>query len=360
MDRKSLVYKGCPPDHCCCDATLRMLRNGEFVVFFMTGGPVEPDIHNYVAMCRSTDPGLCWSHPPETVWRLDGRACLLSEAYVETDRITVMATSHDGKFGHWQNFTIESRDNARTWSVPQPFAPMPRRAFIRNRYVASWHEWYLPFQSYDTVKDWVVAPHADGSFQRPLNGVLISSDNGQNWTVSGGITGANGWAENNVVELSGGSMAMLIRSDGDGCLLRSDSTDRGRTWTAPRRTDIPNPGSKARLHRFRAGRILLVHNPNAQTSHPNSRPQAACQRNPLSIWISDDDMQTWGYKRDLTDFPGMLAYPDGELDEVNSILHIAFDYNRHDVIYWGAELPSVEAREARESNATGDHRGRRS
>jgi hypothetical protein len=35
----------------------------------------------------------------------------------------------------------------------------------------------------------------------------------------------------------------------------------------------------------------------------------------------------------------MLAYPDGVVDQDERYLHFAFDYNRHDVIYWGAELP---------------------
>ena len=339
MDRKALVYKGCPPDHCCCDCTLRILPDGEFAVFFMTGGPREPDINNHIAMCRSNEPGRAWSRPPEDVLRFDDRACLLSEVYVDGERIVVHVTTHDGDFGRWRNFTIESRDNGKEWSELEPFTAMPRRAFIRNRYVASWGDWYLPYQSYDTVQEWMVAPHADGSFREPVNGVLFSSDEGDSWEVSEGISGANGWAENNVVELSDGLMAMLIRSDGAGCLLRSDSRDRGRSWSDPRPTDIPNAGSKARLHRLEDGRILLVHNPNPETSHPNSRPQAACQRNPLSIWMSDDDMDSWSYRRDLTDFPGMLAYPDGVVDEENGMLHIAFDYNRHDVVYWGATLP---------------------
>lgn len=341
MDKKALVYKGQPPNICCCDSTLRILPSGEFAVFFLTGGPIEPDIANHVAMCRSTDPGLAWSKEPEAVLRFDDHACLLSEAYVDGDRIVVHVTIHDGAFGHWRNFTIESVDDARSWSEPEPFESMPRRSFVRNRFIASWGEWYLPFQNYDHVEDWTIPPIADKSFKTPTNGVLISGDQGKTWNVSAEIAGTRGWAENNVVELSDGSMAMLIRSDGDGCLLRTNSTDRGRTWSTPERTDIPNPGTKARLHRFADGRILLVHNPNPATSHPNSRKQANCNRNPLSIWISDDDMATWGFKRDLTDFPGMLAYPDGVLDENNDILHVAFDYNRHDVIYWGADLPSA-------------------
>jgi hypothetical protein len=83
MDQKQLVYKGCPPDHCCCDATLRILPDGEFAVFFLTGGPIEPDIDNHVAMCRSTEPGVVWTKELETVLRFNDRACLLSEAYVD-------------------------------------------------------------------------------------------------------------------------------------------------------------------------------------------------------------------------------------------------------------------------------------
>jgi len=65
----------------------------------------------------------------------------------------------------------------------------------------------------------------------------------------------------------------------------------------------------------------------------------------LAIWISDDDMESWGYQRVLTDFPGHLAYPDGVVDTAEEYLHFAFDYNRHDVIYWGAKLPQHERAE---------------
>ena len=63
------------------------------------------------------------------------------------------------------------------------------------------------------------------------------------------------------------------------------------------------------------------------------------QRTNLSLWVSDDDMATWGSKRLLTDFPGKLQYPDGFVDEANGYVHFAFDYNRHDVIHWSAALP---------------------
>ena len=44
----------------------------------------------------------------------------------------------------------------------------------------------------------------------------------------------------------------------------------------------------------------------------------------------------------LTDFPGMLAYPDGVVDASERYVHFAFDYNRQDMIYCGAKLPRLE------------------
>jgi len=337
MDRKALVYKGLPPNHTCCDQALRILPSGEWIVVFMTGGVVEPELANHVVLCRSTDRGETWGEP-EVVLRYDDRASLFSEVVVEEDRITVYVQTHRGYFEDWRNVTISSADGGRTWTAPEPFAPLPRRTFLRNLCVASWGEWLLPFQTYDTREDPSPSPLKDGSFQDPLNGMLISADRGRTWRESNRIAGRH-WAENNLAELSDGRLVMLIRADGTGCLYRSESSDRGRTWSEAAPTDIPNPGSKFRLFRLSDGRIVLLHNPNAATSHPNSKRQAQCNRNPLALWVSDDDMNTWAYRRVLTDFPGHLAYPDGVVDEKEEYVHFAFDYNRHDVIYWGARLP---------------------
>ena len=38
-------------------------------------------------------------------------------------------------------------------------------------------------------------------------------------------------------------------------------------------------------------------------------------------------------------FPGNVQYPDGVISADERFLHFAFDYNRHDLIYWCTELP---------------------
>jgi len=336
-DRTALVYKGYPPNHTCCDQALRILPSGEWIVVFMTGGGTEPELANHIRLCRSQDQGMIWGDP-EVVLQYDNKACLLSEVIVDGETVTVFVQTHGGRFENWENYVIRSSDACSTWTEPEPFAPFPRRTFVRNLCVASWGEWLLPFQTYDTREDASPSPLEDGSWETPLNGILISDDRGRSWETSDRIPGRL-CAENNVVERRDGSLVMLIRADGTGCLRRSESTNRGRTWSSPQPTDIPNPGSKFRLHRLSDRRIVLVHNPNPATSHPNSKWSAGCNRNPLALWVSDDDMRTWSYKRTLTDFPGMLAYPDGVVDEGEEYVHFAFDYNRHDVIYWGARLP---------------------
>jgi len=328
MDHLFHVYKGTPGNHCVCDQALREMPDKTWVIIFMTGGNIEPEIENHIVLCRSTDRGQTWS-APETVLQFDDRACLLSEVIVHNNAVTIFGHSHLGYFEDWQCFTLTSTDSGQTWSQPQIFEPLPRRTFVRNLYVSTWGTWYLPFQTYDIQDDPMPSHLKDGSFQKGKNGVLISQDEGQSWEKSTLVGPQKGWNENNLVELSDGRLAMLCRADGTGQLSYSESTDQGHTWLPWQETDIPNPGSKFRLHRLRDGRIVLVHNPNATPR----------QRNPLSLWISDNDMKNWNYKRIITNFPGKLSYPDGFLEDDESHIHFAFDYNRHDLIAVSSRLP---------------------
>ncbi len=332
QDRLVHVYKGTPGDHCVCDQALRPVSEDEWVIVFMTGGDHEPQKENYIALCRTTDAGATWSKP-EPVLAYEDRGCLLSEVIVLNGVMTIFGHSHEGRFEDWRVFTFASKDGGRTWSDPVPFEPLPRRTFIRNLYVATWGTWYLPFQSYDVADDPMPSHLDDGSFQQGVNGVLISEDEGATWTKSAIVGPQAGWNEANLVEIGDGRLVMLCRADGTGRLSRSESKDRGRTWSAWADTDIPNPGTKFRLHRLSDGRIVLIHNPNATLR----------VRNPLAMWISDDDMVSWNYKRTITDFPGQLSYPDGFVTEDESFVHFAFDYNRHDLIAVSSPIPPRRA-----------------
>ena len=338
IDKKSVVYQGVAPNVNCCSQALRVFPNGEWVVLFMTGGSNEPDPNNFIGLCRSTDQGETWS-TLETVLKFPDKACTFTEAIVHKDEITVFVKVHGGKHDRWWNYTIHSFDNGHSWGEPKSFALLPRRHIVRNLFRCRNGRWILPYVFWPDTGNVEASILDDGTFEHPRVGVFISSDQGKTWERSKEIIGQR-WAYGNVVELSDGRLAMLIRADGTGCLWRSESIDHGWTWSKALPTDIPNPGSKFRLFQLTDGRVVLLNNPSSQPNFPKS--YIYCKRNPLALWVSDDDMATWGHKRILTDFPGMLAYPDGVVDDAEEYVHFAFDYNRHDVIYWGARLPEPQ------------------
>lgn len=312
------------PDLLCCDSTLRVMPDGRWKCFFLTGGPMEPHDDNYIGVCTSEDAGQTWS-APEPVFP-EMRGCSIpTEVMCEGHMVTMFLATHDGaSYGHWKTWYVTSLDSGDTWSELKPLPHYPDRTFVRNAIRVRDGRLIVPWQ-------W---SRDEPLCSNPANGVFMLEP-GETF-ATGNVrtfgmieTVEYGWAENNVVELSDGTLAMLIRADETGCIYRSDSVDGGYTWTQATPTDIPNPGTKFRLYGLKDGRIVLIHNPNSECGN----------RWPMSMWISDDDMRTWGYKRDLVTFPGSLAYPDGFVDEQEGCIHFAFDYNRHDMILVSAQLP---------------------
>jgi len=165
VDKKALVYKGMPPNVTCCDQALRILPNGEWIVVFMTGGNIEPELSNFVALCRSADQGETWG-PLEMALRPEGRACTLTEVLAHDGELTVFVNLPRRILRSMAELHDRSRDHGRTWSHPEPFAPLPRRGFVRNIYQASWGDWIAPFQYYEPTGDPEASPLKDGSFEK--------------------------------------------------------------------------------------------------------------------------------------------------------------------------------------------------
>jgi len=222
--------------------------------------------------------------------------------------------------------------------------------FIRNHIVTKDGRIMIPFQHYEGPGPEVPPPPAEEKpwhkalvhyVSNPRNGVLISSDGGKTWEEHGNIRISDndryhGWAENNIVELSDGRIAMIIRADRlGGVLFYAESKDGGKTWPEfAEKTDIPNPGSKATLYPLGGDTVALLHNPNPK------------HRSPLALWISFDGMKTWPYQRVLvqesSDGPeGRLNYPDGFVSEDKQWLHFAYDDNRHRAVHYSAKLPPL-------------------
>lgn len=346
-DRTSIAYDGVSPNKMVCDTTLRELSDGSWILFLLAGGDTEPSPKNYTGVTRSTDQGRTWS-PLEgfnvgfpRVGTTVGQGP--TELMVHRGRCTLFFSTHSKHWNsNWRSWFITSDDACRTWSPPQPVpGRLKERTFIRNHIVARDGRILLPFQHYVGPDAEQARPPLDRAFTNPRNGVLMSGDGGQTWTEHGSIrlTADDryfGWAENNIVELADGRIAMIIRGDKlGGVLYGAESSDGGRTWPEfAHKTDIPNPGSKATLYALGGDAVALLHNPNA------------VHRSPLALWISFDGMKTWPYRRVLVaescDGPGArMNYPDGFVSPDKQWLHFAFDDNRHRAVCYSAKLPPL-------------------
>ncbi len=138
-----------------------------------------------------------------------------------------------------------------------------------------------------------------------------------------------GLLEPTCIQLKDGRIVMFMRAEWGGFLWRAESKDNGRTWSKAWETDIPNPTTKAHMVRMADDRIALIHNANG------GKRGSRDKRDPLSIWVSDDELETWSIKEDVI-HGGALAYPNSMI--IDDKLVFAYDRNRREAIFVEVEI----------------------
>ncbi|QDT76233.1 sialidase family protein [Lacipirellula limnantheis] len=85
----------------------------------------------------------------------------------------------------------------------------------------------------------------------------------------------------------------------DGFMVRTESSDRGRTWSPGVDTEFPNPNAAIDLIKLANGHLALIYNDSFEG-----------ERMPLTMRISTDGGKTWPTARELVNRPGDdAAYP---------------------------------------------------
>lgn len=330
-------------DSLSCEAIVRQMQNGELLMVGQCKGLTEPSIENRVFYWHSKDNGVTWD-APSLLWPEDGRAVYQTEVSVIGNKVTVFITVHNGDFLDWECYMMQSSDNGYSWEnkgVPPCFSKF---VFFRGMFRTLDGGLVMAYQRYPVsdeinkiLKEKAIKIfHGTNLIPYNENGIIRSDDNGKTWEHYPAITltqseGQWHWGEPTVCELTNGALAMLVRVNRDGYLWRADSVDGGKTWCDPYRTDIPNPNNKVKLIRMPNGNIALLHTPTI-------RNMKLTDRYPLEIWISDDNMETWGYKRKLLEIPGAISYPDGFCTEDGRNIKLAVEFNRHDIYYIDHEI----------------------
>ena len=335
-------------DSLACEPLIERMPNGELLCVCQLGGTSEPAPENRVYFFHSKDEGETWSER-KSIYPEDGQAVYCTELSVIDDEVTAYLTVHTGRFLDWKCYMMKSFDNGYTWKNYGNPLFFPEYTFIRGMYTTKSGRILLPYQNYPVTKeehDRILQEEIDKGIwvntQTPYcdTGVLISDDGGKTYEkftacqVPMASVGAWAWTEPTVAELSDGTIVMLTRRCGSGWLFRCESKDGGKTWSERIQTDIPNPSNKPKLFNLPDGRIALIHTPNSH--HMTKPPYKYALRYPYELWISDDDMQSWGEKIRLTDFPGEYSYTDGFYEDGH--LRFVVEHNRHTVLYFDVTL----------------------
>lgn len=346
MIRMKMIHN----DSLSCEPILRRMPNGDLLCVSQCGDVTEPAPGNRVYYFLSHDNGETWSKP-SLIYPENGQAVYVTEVHELGGVIRAYLQIHSGRFLNMRCVVVESNDNGATWVDGGAPPYYPAFCFIRGMLRMSNGECLIPCQyfpiSCDENARLIIASHNikepklqkaiwDAEINHLENNLLITNNEGKTYSHFKGpeiaIKGATGvdwnWTEPTLAELSDHKIVMLIRVNHTGCLWRSESKDYGRTWTEAIPTDIPNPGNKPKLLNIPDGRIALIHTPNPTCGMSG--------RNPLAIWISSDDMQTWSEKKVISDMPLVFCYPDGFYEDGHILFTI--ELNRHEILFVDYEL----------------------
>lgn len=332
-------------DSLSCEPIVRRAPNGNLFLACQCGGTAEPSAANRVHSFISADDGKTWTDCG-LIYPDNGRAVYQTETYVFGEEIRMFVTEHNGLFSGYDCFTVGSSDSGKTF-VRKGARPLTdgfvfARGIIKmpnGRLLQAYQEYPVTAEenaTLDAQKQYIWKTSA----QFVRTGVYISDDDGKNFATGGSVDiplYKNGkkrwvWSEPTLACLPDGSVIILVRIDGEGRLYKSISSDGGKTFSPLQPTDILNPSNKAKLVNLPFGKIALLNTPNGADLGLNNRF-------PLEIWISDDGLKTFYYKKKISDFPGCYSYPDGFYE--NGYLYFCFDFNRHDVYFVRCNIKDI-------------------
>lgn len=280
------------------------------------------DLPNTISIMsrRSTDNGKNWSEP--VVVAQGGNGKTYGDPAVVLDKKTGnLICMFVGDQGLWNAtpynrqgiYVSKSTDNGVSWSEP---------VAITDQVYANHSGWYAGFAGSGhglCLKDgrlmFVLAIRATSATGDPLhNYAIYSDDGGDNWTLSTNAATTVG-DEAKVVELEDGDILMSIRNPSKGNRIFCKSTDRGQTWgKAYFETELKDPACNGDIIRYSystdegsEGKSRLLH----------SLPESTTTRENVTVYLSEDDGETWPIKKRLVDgysaYSSLTVLPDGTI-----------------------------------------------
>ncbi len=312
--RRLTVFAATPALPSCHAATLAELPGGDLLAAWYAGSrEAAPDVAIYGA--RLPKGSAAWSAPfTHRTAPFRWRPFLLADTPRHAEGNPVLFAAPDGSLWlfyvtltgeGWTTSRMKCRrsgDGGHTWERRAPARPKPGWMTRNRPLVLPSGEWLLPV--YDE-RDWT-------SF------VLISDDAGRTWRPGDRVSAPAGVIQPALAPLADGRLLMLLRTGGPGgTIWQATSADRGRSWSRATPAAIPNNNSGLDLIRLDSELLLLACNPVAD----------AKLRTPLSLFLSDDDGQSWHRWLDVETGPGEFSYP-ALLQADDGMVHVVYTQRR--------------------------------
>lgn len=225
-----------------------------------------------------------------------------------------------------------SHDHGHTWGPTRDLFDQAG-LFVRQPVVVLDNgDWLLP------VFHCPAEPGQKWSGSHDTSAVKVSSDQGRTWAEVG-VPHSTGCVHMSIVPgRRPGELLAFFRSRWADHVYRSVSTDRGRSWSAPQPTVLPNNNSSIQATRLASGALAMVFNhssaadatgrrtslydeieddpPDDRAARPAARQGLVAAapdgrsafwgapRAPLTVALSFDDGLTWPHRRHLEEGDG--------------------------------------------------------
>lgn len=261
------------------------LDDGNIALYFKIGATIGGWHTEYVI---SKDNGETWSESQELVaGDVGGRGPVKNKPIYLSDNKTIIApASLEGDC--WDSFADISTDNGATWEKSE-LVPLRRINPNERR-----------------IRDRVYNKH---------------------YCYGKGIIQPTAWED------SEGVVHMLFRSTSSR-IFKSESTDKGKTWSIAYDTGLPNNNSGIDAVKLPNGTIVLACNPRE-----NIPGMTKGARTPLVLLYSEDNGKSWDELYVLENTNGAFAYPS--IIANDSEIMVVYSENREKIIYWNLTYETI-------------------